>query len=201
MPDINKIGDKTVENIETHTEQKADDIKPPRETTIAKLTAKNQAKNEKKGEDTPPAQTGAGEKNTSTRSERNEDALAPNSALGLQGTSLSDAESQAPALADGMLPFLEGWKANLVDWDHDWINTARDELQMPLKAGISGTTYRFMHMAQLFNGDLEGTRLAALGHLIPISAHSFQRSCLQRLRLCRTCVVNTNPYHLGMTAV
>ena len=72
-----------------------------------------------------------------------------------------------------MLPFLKGWKANIVSQDHDWIKTAIDDLQMPLKAGISGTTYRFMHMAKLFNVDTQNTRLAALGHLLPINAHSF----------------------------
>ena len=45
---------------------------------------------------------------------------------------------------------------------------------MPLAAGISGTTFRFINFAKMMGvGDLSHARLCMLGFLIPIRAHSF----------------------------
>ena len=46
-------------------------------------------------------------------------------------------------------------------------------MDMPLRAGISGNTHRFMNQAGLLGVDPIGSRLAMLGHLIPTNAHSF----------------------------
>ena len=71
------------------------------------------------------------------------------------------------------LPFVEGGLANLVNEENAWIKRAR-ELSMPITAGISGTTHRFMNLARMLGvSDLSHARLCMLGFLIPINAHSF----------------------------
>ena len=44
---------------------------------------------------------------------------------------------------------------------------------MPLRAGISGTTQRFMSLSKQMGANPYGSRLAMMGHLIPTNAHSF----------------------------
>ena len=71
------------------------------------------------------------------------------------------------------LPFIEGEVANLVDERNAWIRRAR-ELQMPIKAGISGTAHRFMNFAKTMGASsMPSVRLAMLGYLLPMNAHSF----------------------------
>jgi hypothetical protein len=87
-----------------------------------------------------------------------------------------DEGQEADALDAEFAPFIEGILANLVDEEHQFIKTAR-ELEMPLKAGISGTTHRFMNQASMMGADLYGARSAILGHLVRINAHSFHEIC------------------------
>ena len=78
-----------------------------------------------------------------------------------------------PGLTQEAMPYLQGIEANMVNPQHRWI-IAAVEADMPLKAGISGTTHRFMGLGELLGvGDKEGMRLAMLGHLQAIEAHSF----------------------------
>ena len=57
--------------------------------------------------------------------------------------------------------------------DHEWIEVAK-ALNMPLTAGISGTTARLMNVGEgLGAAPLNRVRLMVLGHLLPIGAHSF----------------------------
>nr|MBA2321325.1 hypothetical protein [Deltaproteobacteria bacterium] len=75
------------------------------------------------------------------------------------------------------MPYVEGIRANMVNPDHDWIKNAVDA-NMPLKAGISGTTHRFLGVGELLGcKDRPGMRLAMLGHLQAIEAHSFWEIC------------------------
>ena len=75
------------------------------------------------------------------------------------------------------MPYIEGIKANIVKPDHQWIADAT-AAEMPLKAGISGTTHRFLGLGGLLGvGDKGGMRLAMLGHLQAIEAHSFWEIC------------------------
>lgn len=74
--------------------------------------------------------------------------------------------------------YLEGIRDNIVDPAHNWIFTATNVLQMPLKAGISGTTHRFVSLAQVMGVACSDARLAMLGHLQNIEAHSFHEICV-----------------------
>jgi hypothetical protein len=105
--------------------------------------------------------SGGGESNPATLSPRSRE-----TDIGLSGR-----ESAAHGL-DGNLPFLEGMLANMVDSNNAWIQEAND-LEMPLRAGISGTTHRWMNFAAQLGANVAGSRLAMLGHLIPTNAHSF----------------------------
>jgi len=89
---------------------------------------------------------------------------------------LTDKEKKADGLGPEFAPFVEGILANLVDEKHTFIKTAR-RLKMPLKAGISGTTHRFMNQASMMSAPLHGSRAAILGHLVKINAHSFHEVC------------------------
>jgi hypothetical protein len=89
---------------------------------------------------------------------------------------LTDGEKAGDGLGPGLAPFVEGVLANIVDEHHSFIKTAR-RLKMPLKAGISGTTHRFMNQASMMSAPLFGARSAILGHLIKINAHSFHEIC------------------------
>jgi hypothetical protein len=89
------------------------------------------------------------------------------------GVELSADEKRAHSLKEGLLPFMEGTLANLVDENHEWISEARG-MDMPLKAGISGTTQRWMHFSKLMSApDLYSNRLAIYAWAVPINAHSY----------------------------
>jgi phage-related protein len=95
------------------------------------------------------------------------------------GLKMSSKEKKAPDFnspdinAGEHLPFIEGGKANLVDEGNFWIKEAR-KLSMPITAGVSGTTQRYMAFgAKIGLAPLNHLRLAMLGFLIPMNAHSF----------------------------
>ena len=109
-----------------------------------------------------PGTTGKGESNPMCLSDRDDSVF----------IAMTDRENKAHGL-DGKLPFLEGMMANMVDTRSAWIQRAR-ELEMPLRAGPSGTTFRTMNYAAQLGGiNLPGMRLGMLGHLIPTNAHSY----------------------------
>ncbi len=70
------------------------------------------------------------------------------------------------------MPWNTGTVANMVNPDAPFIADAADAA-MPLKAGISGNTYRFMRLAEAMGIDPAIARLACMSQLIPIEAHSF----------------------------
>ena len=105
--------------------------------------------------------TGQGNANPLTLSDRDED-----TEVGLEGR-----ENRAHGL-DGKLPFVEGMIANIVNDNSEWIKDAK-ALDMPLRAGPSGTTFRTMNFAAQLSVDKPKTRLAMLGLLMPTNAHSF----------------------------
>ncbi len=75
------------------------------------------------------------------------------------------------------MPYIQGIQANMVNPKHQWIKAAA-AADMPLKAGISGTTHRFLGLGELLGvANKEGMRLAMLGHLQAIEAHSFWEIC------------------------
>ena len=80
-------------------------------------------------------------------------------------------DESALELNAGRLPWLEGMRMNIVDEDNWWIKLAHT-LEMPLKAGISGTTSRFMHFNNLLGGKPHDGRMTMIAYLIPIEAHS-----------------------------
>lgn len=93
-------------------------------------------------------------------------------------TGIKLSENEAAAMKRGhnpngpnTLPMIEGQKANIVDANAEFISDA-NAADMPLKSGISGTTFRFMEMAELMGQPPENARLAMIGHLTPIGAHS-----------------------------
>jgi hypothetical protein len=68
------------------------------------------------------------------------------------------------------------WKEGADAWkakdNAEYVNKLK-ALKLPFGAGPSGTTDRIMSMAQLLgHGDMYGTRLACIGYLLPIRAHS-----------------------------
>jgi hypothetical protein len=66
---------------------------------------------------------------------------------------------------------IEGVKANIIDSSAPFIQQGNEQ-DMPLKSGISGTTFRFMEMAELMGQKPENAKLGMVGHLVPIGAHS-----------------------------
>jgi hypothetical protein len=68
--------------------------------------------------------------------------------------------------------YIEGKAENIVDPKAQWIKDAV-AAKAPLKAGISGTTARFVGAANLLGGTKHGAVVAMLGHLQAIEAHSF----------------------------
>lgn|GEM_PF-1512720 len=137
----------------------------PRDTTptdrILRDLKKRQTDEKTKNKYIAAGTSGGGESNPTTLSPRGRE-----TDIGLSGR-----ESEAHGL-DGKLPFLEGMLANMVDSNNAWIKEAND-LEMPLRAGVSGTTHRWMNFAAQLGANLPGSRLAMLGHLIPTNAHSF----------------------------
>jgi hypothetical protein len=77
-----------------------------------------------------------------------------------------------PTSGESMLPWIEGQKANILDADAEFIKEAKDK-SMPLKSGISGTTFRFMQTAEILGVDADAAKMACVGMLQPIEAHSF----------------------------
>jgi hypothetical protein len=93
-----------------------------------------------------------------------------------EGSTFGASEDESKAVSfrgDEFLPFIEGEVANLIDERNEWVKKAR-ELEMPLKAGISGTTHRFMNFGKVIGmPNMVNLRLAMIGYLIPMKAHSF----------------------------
>ncbi|MDB4957898.1 MAG: hypothetical protein JWO36_5467 [Myxococcales bacterium] len=87
------------------------------------------------------------------------------------GYHLSEREIAAAGGPDGKLPWIIGTVANVVDPSAKFISTAT-EASLPQKAGVSGTTFRFMEAASLLNGDAAMSRLAMIGALETIDAHT-----------------------------
>ncbi len=72
------------------------------------------------------------------------------------------------------LPWAEGALAWDINEQSDWVKQSRN-LSMPLAGGVSGTTNRMMNSAKMMKPGvpMSHVRLAALGYLLPIKAHSF----------------------------
>ncbi len=75
---------------------------------------------------------------------------------------------------DPALNHLSGQIQNVLKGSADFVVKANTEFKMPLKAGISGTTQRVCGLGVLLGiGDISPIRLAMIGHLQNINAHSF----------------------------
>lgn len=68
--------------------------------------------------------------------------------------------------------YIEGKLENIVDPKAKYIQDAVKN-HAPLKAGISGTTARFLGCATMLGGSTHGAVIAMIGHLQAIEAHSF----------------------------
>lgn len=86
------------------------------------------------------------------------------------GLNLSPREIRAAK--EGKLPWIVGTTANVVDPQSAFIKSGT-QASMPQKAGISGTTFRFMQASALLGGDVVQSRLAMIGALQAIDAHTF----------------------------
>lgn len=76
---------------------------------------------------------------------------------------------------DNLIPWLQGSLINVVNEEHEWVKEARKRA-MPVESAISGTTSRVLNTARFFNfkgKEFPALRLAVLGYLINIKAHSF----------------------------
>lgn len=74
-----------------------------------------------------------------------------------------------------LIPWLQGSLINVVNEEHEWVKQARKR-GMPVESAVSGTTGRVMNTARFFNfqgAEFPALRLAILGYLINIKAHSF----------------------------
>jgi hypothetical protein len=109
--------------------------------------------------------TGQGEKSSLARTTIT---IAEAEAMGLK---LSPRELEIARNNGGRLPWLIGTIANVVDPSAEFIAKG-SEKSLPQKAGISGTTFRFMEVTSLLGGDPTASRLAAIGALQPIEAHT-----------------------------
>lgn len=89
-----------------------------------------------------------------------------------QGLELSEREIAAAGGLDAPLNWVIGQRANLVDPNAPFIADARLR-SLPLKAGISGTTFRWMLAVDLLGGDPRLGRLAAIASLQAVDAHSY----------------------------
>jgi hypothetical protein len=89
-----------------------------------------------------------------------------------RGLQLSDREIEAAGGLQAPLNWVVGQRANIVDPKAKFIADAK-ETSMPLKAGISGTTYRWMMMVEVLGGDPKLARLAAIASLQAADAHSY----------------------------
>lgn len=110
-------------------------------------------------------ETGVGPSNPMARSQIRKDD--PTLAAG------GEEKGTGPGDATVYHQFLQGNLANIVDEKHWWVKGARS-LTMPIKAGVSGTTQRYMQFAATVGAQpMNHVRLMLLGALIPTHAHSF----------------------------
>jgi hypothetical protein len=105
-----------------------------------------------------------------TRSKRRLDD--PNVKMGADEKKAKGLSESGAANVKKLLPFSEGVIANLIDPNHWWVKAAK-KLEMPLKAGISGNTHRWMNMSKQLGVKAVNARLTMYGQLIPINAHSY----------------------------
>jgi hypothetical protein len=76
------------------------------------------------------------------------------------------------SLKDKQLTWSEGARVWKMQKSHEWVQTM-ERLDMPLMAGPSAHTNAFLNIAKLFGiKDLASVRLAVIGQLLPINAHS-----------------------------
>jgi hypothetical protein len=146
-------------------------------------------KDEKKGEGTGPAGGGrAVEGQWSSRENRNKveegegkaktPAADPDRKAGDvagEGTGLSGREMEMQGLsgAEDPVKWSEGARMWIINEKDEWVKTMRS-LSLPLAAGPSGTTNVLMNTnAMLGAVSPVEMRVAAMGYLIPIHAHSF----------------------------
>lgn len=115
--------------------------------------------------DVAQGQTGTGESSSLARSKMT---IKEAEAMGYE---LSPREIAAAKANGDVLPWVIGTVANVVDPSAGFIKTGA-ELSMPQKAGISGTTFRFMEAAELLGGKPMESRLAMIGALQVIDAHT-----------------------------
>jgi hypothetical protein len=94
--------------------------------------------------------------------------------LTAEGKTGKEADEQARKEATkGSCPWWEGAKAFEIKHEHPMSQLA-ESLNMPTMAGVSGTTARTMRAAEMLNvGPPPNVRMACLGALLPINAHSF----------------------------
>jgi hypothetical protein len=89
-----------------------------------------------------------------------------------KGLQLSDREIAAAGGLDAQLGWVVGQRANLINPAAPFVAGAKED-SMPLKAGVSGTTYRWMQLVSMLDGDPSMGRLAAIASLQAADAHSF----------------------------
>ncbi len=88
-----------------------------------------------------------------------------------QKMGLNLSKREIAAANAGKLPWIVGTTANIVDPQSQFIKSGTQG-SMPQKAGISGTTFRFMEASQLLGGNASQSRLAMIGALEAIDAHT-----------------------------
>lgn len=93
------------------------------------------------------------------------------------GLQLSDEEIAMAGGRNAPLGWVVGKTANIVNPKTQFIKDAKEK-SMPLKAGISGTTYRWMQMVELLGGNPQLARLAAIASLQGADAHSFHEMAM-----------------------
>ena len=89
-----------------------------------------------------------------------------------QGLQLSDREIKAAGGLKAPLNWVVGQRANIINPEASFVRDAKNN-SMPLKAGVSGTTYRWMQIVDMLGGDPNLGRLAAIAALQAADAHSF----------------------------
>jgi hypothetical protein len=91
-----------------------------------------------------------------------------------QGIGLSnrEAEAQGNPAANEALKWQEGVKTWVMKKEHEW-TAAQKALKIPLGAGPSGTTSALFQVSKMlgYNDNL-GIRMACIGYILPINAHS-----------------------------
>lgn len=74
------------------------------------------------------------------------------------------------------LKWSEGSKLWVINESDKWVQAMR-KLSLPLAAGPSGTTNALMNASAMLGGDPSETRMACIGYLLPIKAHSLVEIC------------------------